>query len=251
MKENSGTLHGGAVKTEEFGGGFLEDRRAFGGIGDPLIELRPDRAVTHRALELGMRPVAAPEQPFGTEGVAQQWDRSPSDGVADSLGAVAISPGKLQPDPARGAHGQQVAETRVRDAQLGVGTTEVIDDNLDAGRNQWGDDLRQIAGIALHGVCYTFSFITAQVFLDRRVEPGLRGQAQGLLVMVSGGLGPLVGALVCGYLRAHCVTPAGQGWAWFWGILAGMIAGCFVIFALFYQGKLPVSKPARDVKLSP
>jgi nucleoside transporter len=108
-----------------------------------------------------------------------------------------------------------------------------------------------IAGIALHGVCYTFYFITAQVFLDRRVEPGLRGQAQGLLVMVSGGLGPLVGALVCGYLRAQCVTPAGQGWAEFWGILTAMIAGCFVIFALFYQGKLPISKPARDDKLGP
>ncbi len=94
-----------------------------------------------------------------------------------------------------------------------------------------------IAGIALHGVCYTFYFITAQVFLDRRVEPGLRGQAQGLLVMVSGGLGPLAGALVCGYLRAHCVMPDGQGWAVFWAILAAMIAGCFMIFAVFYQGR--------------
>ena len=56
-----------------------------------------------------------------------------------------------------------------------------------------------IAGIALHGMCYTFYFITAQVFLDRRVEPGLKGQAQGLLSLVSSGLGPLVGALVCGW----------------------------------------------------
>jgi MFS family permease len=94
-----------------------------------------------------------------------------------------------------------------------------------------------IAGIALHGVCYTFYFITAQVFLDRRVDPGLKGQAQGLLAMVSGGLGPLLGALVCGWLRHQCVTPDGQGWALFWIILAAMIAGCLVIFALFYQGR--------------
>lgn len=72
-----------------------------------------------------------------------------------------------------------------------------------------------IAGIALHGVCYTFYFITAQVFLDRRVEPGLRGQAQGLLVMVSSGVGPLLGALLCGALRTHLVTADGQGWAEF------------------------------------
>lgn len=94
-----------------------------------------------------------------------------------------------------------------------------------------------IAGVALHGVCYTFYFITAQVFLDRRVDPGLKGQAQGLLAMVSGGLGPLVGALVCGWLRAHCVSETGAGWENFWGILTVMIAVCFVIFAVFYRGR--------------
>lgn len=94
-----------------------------------------------------------------------------------------------------------------------------------------------IAGIALHGVCYTFYFITAQVFLDRRVDPGLKGQAQGLLAMVSGGLGPLVGAVVCGWLRNQCVTPDGHGWTLFWAILAAMIAGCYAIFALSYHGR--------------
>jgi nucleoside transporter len=99
-----------------------------------------------------------------------------------------------------------------------------------------------VAGVALHGVCYTFYFITAQVFLDRRVDPGLRGQAQGLLSMVSSGLGPLIGALVCGWLRAHCVAADGSGWALFWSVLAAMIAGCFAVFALFYQG---LRDPAR------
>jgi nucleoside transporter len=93
-----------------------------------------------------------------------------------------------------------------------------------------------IAGIALHGVCYTFYFITAQVFLDRRVDPALKGQAQGLLTLVSGGLGPLAGAFVCGYLRKLLVGEDGSGWMEFWGVLAGMIAVCFVIFAVFYRG---------------
>jgi nucleoside transporter len=101
-----------------------------------------------------------------------------------------------------------------------------------------------IGGIVLHGVCYTFYFITAQVFLDRRVDPGLRGQAQGLLALVSSGLGPLVGAVVCGWLRSHCVTVDGRGWMDFWAILAGMIAVCFVIFALFYRGL--GKRPATD-----
>lgn len=94
-----------------------------------------------------------------------------------------------------------------------------------------------IGGVALHGVCYTFYFITAQVFLDRRVDPGMKGQAQGLLAMVSGGLGPLLGSLVCGWLRTNCVETDGQGWSLFWGILTAMIAGCFAVFAMFYQGR--------------
>jgi nucleoside transporter len=94
-----------------------------------------------------------------------------------------------------------------------------------------------IAGVALHGLCYTLYFITAQVFLDRRVDPGMRGQAQGLLAMVSGGLGPLAGAVVCGWLRHHFVTEDGAGWDWFWGILAAMIAVCFAAFLALYRGQ--------------
>ncbi len=93
-----------------------------------------------------------------------------------------------------------------------------------------------IGGLALHGVCYTLYFVTAQIFLDRRVEPGLRGQAQGLLMMVSGGLGPLVGAWMCGALKLRLVGDDGHGWTTYWSVLAGMIAVCFLLFAIFYRG---------------
>jgi MFS family permease len=95
-----------------------------------------------------------------------------------------------------------------------------------------------VTGIAFHGVCYTFYFITAQVFLDRRVEPEMKGQAQGLLGMVSNGLGPLLGALLCGWLRHTVVKPDGSGWDVFWGLLGVVIAVCFAVFALCYRGRL-------------
>ncbi len=104
-----------------------------------------------------------------------------------------------------------------------------------------------MAGVALHGVCYTFYFITAQVFLDRRVDPGLKGQAQGLLALVSGGIGPLAGAVICGWLRGVCVKADGGGWDLFWWLLTAMIAVCLVLFALLYQG-LP--RGGRDVTRS-
>lgn len=94
-----------------------------------------------------------------------------------------------------------------------------------------------IAGIAFHGMCYTFYFITAQVFLDRRVDPSMKGQAQGLLSMVANGIGPLLGALICGWLRHTVVQADGSGWDGFWAILGAIITLCFVIFARFYRGK--------------
>ena len=98
-----------------------------------------------------------------------------------------------------------------------------------------------IAGIALHGICYTFYFITAQVFLDRRVTPELKGQAQGLLTLAASGLGPLLGALLCGWLRTRLLQPDGSGWTEVWSILGTMIAACFGILAVFYRG-VPRSK---------
>ena len=92
-----------------------------------------------------------------------------------------------------------------------------------------------IAGIALHGICYTFYFVTAQVFLDRRVAPDLKGQAQGLLTLTASGLGPLLGALLCGWLRGRLLHADGSGWLELWATLGAMIAGCFGILALFYR----------------
>lgn len=94
-----------------------------------------------------------------------------------------------------------------------------------------------LGGIALHGLCYTFYFITAQIFLDRRVDPGMKGQAQGLLSMVSSGVGPLMGAMVCGWLREHFVADGVHGWGAFWMSLSAMAGVCFVVFGLFYRGR--------------
>ena len=95
------------------------------------------------------------------------------------------------------------------------------------------------AGVALHGVCYTIYFVTAQVYLDRRVDPSMRGQAQGLLGLMSAGIGPLLGAFFCRWLRVVCVDDNGQGWENFWGVLAAIIAACWIAFGLLYRGKKP------------
>lgn len=98
-------------------------------------------------------------------------------------------------------------------------------------------------GVTLHGLCYTFYFITAQMFLDRRVPLDMRSQAQGLLALVSNGLGTLVGTVLVRMLYDAVVLADGGGWAVYWMVLATTIAVITIAFAVSYSG---VPAPGRS-----
>src|SRR5919109_1995744 len=55
-----------------------------------------------------------------------------------------------------------------------------------------------VLGILLHGVCYDFFFVTGQIYVDKKSTPGVRGQAQGFFVLVTYGVGMLIGAQIAG-----------------------------------------------------
>jgi len=90
-------------------------------------------------------------------------------------------------------------------------------------------------GVILHGIGYTFYFVTAQIFLDRRVPRGMRGQAQGLLTLVSNGLGSLIGILLAGYLYDLTVIHGAGGWTVFWSVMTAVLMVSLVIFGVFYR----------------
>src|SRR5215218_7523663 len=81
-------------------------------------------------------------------------------------------------------------------------------------------------GILLHGVCYDFFFVTGQIYVDKKSTPAIRGQAQGMLVFVTYGIGMLIGAQLAG--RLYNVFLGGStalsmaDWARFWIIMGAM-----------------------------
>jgi nucleoside transporter len=93
-----------------------------------------------------------------------------------------------------------------------------------------------LSGIAVHGFCYTFFFITAQIYLERRVDPLFRVRAQTLLTLMMAGFGNLIGSLSCGYWQEWCADANGMHWRLYWAALAACVAGIFVFFALTYRG---------------
>ncbi len=62
-------------------------------------------------------------------------------------------------------------------------------------------------GVLLHGICYDFFFVTGQIYTDAVAPPGIRAQAQGLLVLFTLGLGMGIGALAGGRIEAMYTPP--------------------------------------------
>jgi len=93
-----------------------------------------------------------------------------------------------------------------------------------------------LLGISLHGASFTLVFITAQIYLDQRVEVAWRARAQALMTLMSGGVGNLIGYLGTGGWFAVCAGSHGTSWPLFWGGLAVVVAAVIIYF-LRYHGQ--------------
>jgi nucleoside transporter len=95
-----------------------------------------------------------------------------------------------------------------------------------------------LIGILLHGVCYDFFFVTGQIYVDKKSTPAVRGQAQGFLVLVTYGVGMLIGAQVAGNVYKSMLGGATSmtldRWPSFWVLPAGFAAVILILFALLF-----------------
>jgi nucleoside transporter len=98
-----------------------------------------------------------------------------------------------------------------------------------------------LAGVVLHGCSFTLVFITAQIYLDQRVEAAWRARAQALMALMNGGVGNLIGYLGTGWWFAACTHPTGTQWPIFWDGLAVAVAAVLVYFLSAYRGRSHIS----------
>lgn len=106
-----------------------------------------------------------------------------------------------------------------------------------------------MGGILLHGICYDFFFVTGQIYVDKKADASIRGQAQGFLVLVTQGVGMLLGAQASGRLFNTLVTGEGPAallqWQRFW-LIPCVAAGIVMLgFALLFRDEVATeSEPA-------
>ncbi|WP_073065180.1 MFS transporter [Fodinibius roseus] len=109
-----------------------------------------------------------------------------------------------------------------------------------------------LTGIALHGICYDFFFVTGQIYVDKKSTPEIRGQAQGLIVLITYGVGMLIGAQVAGQVYNAFLGTASSlslaQWHDFWWIPAAFAAAVLIFFIIFFNDQvLDEDTTAEDI----
>jgi nucleoside transporter len=99
--------------------------------------------------------------------------------------------------------------------------------------------LMYYAGIALHGVCYDFFFVTGQIYVDRAAPKAIQASAQGFITLVTYGVGMLIGTWVSGpVVDMYASGPADavkHDWTSIWLWPAGMAVVIVLLFAFFFS----------------
>jgi MFS family permease len=104
---------------------------------------------------------------------------------------------------------------------------------LSAIGSPWG----LVSGVVLHGASFTLVTITAQIYLDQRVDPAWRARAQALMALMNSGVGNMVGYLGAGGWFAVCTTGDHTRWPIFWSGLSLAMGAVLVFFLATYRGR--------------
>jgi hypothetical protein len=103
-----------------------------------------------------------------------------------------------------------------------------------------------LAGVLLHGCSFTLVLITAQIYLEKRVDAAWRARAQALFTLMTSGVGNLLGYLGTGWWFIACTGLSGTQWSLFWGGLAAAVGAVMFYFLIAYHGIGSGFGPARE-----
>ena len=93
-----------------------------------------------------------------------------------------------------------------------------------------------IMGIALHGICYDFFFVSGQIYTDFKAGEKVKSAAQGLITLATYGIGMLVGFWVAGKISdKYTLTDGSHDWEVIWMIPAVFALGVMVLFIVVFK----------------
>lgn len=95
-----------------------------------------------------------------------------------------------------------------------------------------------IIGIALHGICYDFFFVSGQIYTDSKAGERFKSSAQGMITLATYGLGMLIGFWVAGQITERFTSDGGHVfWQNVWLVPAVFALVVLVLFTLAFKNE--------------
>ncbi len=93
-----------------------------------------------------------------------------------------------------------------------------------------------LIGIALHGICYDFFFVSGQIYTDSKAGTKFKSSAQGLITLATYGFGMLIGFWVAGKITdAYLLAQNAHDWLHIWIFPAAFAFGVLLLFTIFFK----------------
>lgn len=104
-----------------------------------------------------------------------------------------------------------------------------------------------IVGIALHGICYDFFFVSGQIYTNSKAGDKYKSAAQGLITLATYGIGMLIGFWVAGIVSdAYKLSDTQHDWEKIWMLAAGIALVVTVLFFFTFSQKKENSERNMD-----
>ncbi|MFX0555869.1 nucleoside permease [Maribacter sp. CXY002] len=95
-----------------------------------------------------------------------------------------------------------------------------------------------LIGIALHGICYDFFFVSGQIYTDSKAGEKFKSSAQGLITLATYGLGMLIGFWIAGIISNHYMAMDGSHfWNIIWLYPSGFALLVLILFTIFFKNE--------------
>jgi nucleoside transporter len=108
-------------------------------------------------------------------------------------------------------------------------------------------------GIAIHGICYDYFFVTGQIYTDNHAGKEFQSAAQGLITVGTYGIGLLIGSLISGVVAQRWqLGPNMHNWEAIWLVPAAIAVVVLILFLLFFkEEKIKKVKAGQKVTAIP
>jgi nucleoside transporter len=93
-----------------------------------------------------------------------------------------------------------------------------------------------LIGIALHGICYDFFFVSGQIYTNSKAGEKYKSAAQGLITLATYGIGMLIGfAIAGGITDSYKISDKVYDYKMIWIIPSAIAVLVFILFSLFFR----------------